>query len=62
MLWDLLLATVGVNWAHSYRGAKKASRGLETQGTLEARAFLSEAHLMSNIYFMIFMMVVSYFI
>ena len=28
---------------------------------VEARAFLNEAHHMSNIYFMIFMMVVSYF-
>ena len=33
----------------------------EAQDTLEAWAFLSEVHHMSNIYFMIFMMVVSYF-
>ena len=43
-----------------YRGTK-ASWGLEAQGI--ARVFLSEVHHihMSNIYFMIFMMVVSYF-
>ena len=44
----------------AHQGAK-ASWGLEVQGTLEARAFLSEVHHMSNMYFMIFMMVVSYF-
>ena len=43
-----------------HQGAR-ASWDLEVQGALETRAFLSEGHHMSNIYFMIFMMVVSYF-
>ena len=43
-----------------HQGAK-ASWSLEAQGALKARVFLSEAHHMSNIYFMILMMVVSYF-
>ena len=56
--------TLGSN--HSYlrhkahRGAK-ASWGLEALGALEEWAFLSEVHHMSNIYFMVFMMVVSCF-
>ena len=36
----------------------KAQKSL---GALRHRFFLSEAHHMSNIYFMIFMMIVSYF-
>ena len=51
---------------HSYLRCKvhqgaKASWGLEEQEAVEARVFLSEAYHMSNIYFMILMMVVSYF-
>ena len=55
-----------MNIFHSYlrrkahRGAK-ASWGLEAQGALEARVFLCEDHHMLNIYFTVFMMVVSYF-
>ena len=51
---------------HSYLRRKahrsvKASWGLEAQDALETQVFLSEAHHMSNIYFMILMVVVSYF-
>ena len=38
----------------------KSLLGLEAQDALGARAFLSEVHPISNLYFMIFMMV-SYF-
>ena len=44
----------------AHRGVK-TFWGLEAQDTLKARVFLSEAPHMSNIYFTILMMVVSYF-